>query len=359
MASIRKYKTAKGLAWRVQYRSADGRGRTKRGFRTKTEAEAWANRNAVDLADGEWVASESQKVRVNELVPQWEQRVKGLAVSSQRPIRIAWEKHVRPVWGHRLVRSIRRSEVQGWIDGSLLGASATRRNHGVLAQILDIAVMDGVVRVNPARGLRLPARPPAKQVFLTAAQLWRLAGECSKYGSLVWVLGTVGLRWGEAAGLRVGDVNFLRGRLDVHQNAVTVGSSVVVGEPKTHERRTVAVSAPVLEMLRRECEAKLPAALVWSDASGTPLRLPSVGSWFYEAVARCRAVDCGFPRVTPHDLRHTAASLLVSAGANVKVVQRQLGHKSAAMTLDTYAGLFDGDLDEVAVVMSRVISGQV
>jgi integrase len=60
------------------------------------------------------------------------------------------------------------------------------------------------------------------------------------------------------------------------------------------------------------------------------------------------ASDAEFPRVTPHDLRHTAASLAVSAGANVKAVQRMLGHASAAMTLDVYADLFDDDLDAVA-----------
>jgi integrase len=66
--------------------------------------------------------------------------------------------------------------------------------------------------------------------------------------------------------------------------------------------------------------------------------------WFAGAVARS-----GVPRLTPHDLRHTAASLAISAGANVKAVQRMLGHASAAMTLDTYADLFDEDLDAVAI----------
>jgi Phage integrase family len=56
-----------------------------------------------------------------------------------------------------------------------------------------------------------------------------------------------------------------------------------------------------------------------------------------------------FPTITPHDLRHTAASLAISAGANVKAVQRMLGHAKASMTLDTYADLFDTDLDAVAV----------
>ena len=60
------------------------------------------------------------------------------------------------------------------------------------------------------------------------------------------------------------------------------------------------------------------------------------------------AKQIGMPGLTPHDLRHTAASLAVQAGANVKAVQRMLGHASAAMTLDVYAGLFGDDLDAVA-----------
>jgi len=61
--------------------------------------------------------------------------------------------------------------------------------------------------------------------------------------------------------------------------------------------------------------------------------------------------DDTFPRLTLHDLRHTAASLAVPAGANVKSVQRMLGHASAAVTLDVYADLFDDDLDAVAVAL--------
>ena len=64
------------------------------------------------------------------------------------------------------------------------------------------------------------------------------------------------------------------------------------------------------------------------------------------------AADETFPRVTPHDPQHTAASLAVSTGANVKAVQRMLGHTSAAMTLDVYADLFEDGLDAVAASLS-------
>jgi hypothetical protein len=62
----------------------------------------------------------------------------------------------------------------------------------------------------------------------------------------------------------------------------------------------------------------------------------------------------GLEGLTPHELRHTAASLAISAGANVKAVQRILGHASAAVTLDVYADLFDEDLDTVGASLDRI-----
>lgn len=71
------------------------------------------------------------------------------------------------------------------------------------------------------------------------------------------------------------------------------------------------------------------------------------------ALSSQRRPAAGVPGRTPHELRHTAASLAVSAGANVKALQRILGHASAAVTLDVYADLFDKDLDEVALTLDR------
>jgi integrase len=72
---------------------------------------------------------------------------------------------------------------------------------------------------------------------------------------------------------------------------------------------------------------------------------------FTTAVRDAQSVDDTFPRVTPHDLRHTAASLAAQAGAHVKAVEKMLGHSSAAMTLDVYADLFGDDLVRVAAIL--------
>ncbi|UWH04060.1 tyrosine-type recombinase/integrase [Corynebacterium silvaticum] len=138
------------------------------------------------------------------------------------------------------------------------------------------------------------------------------------------------------------------------------GAEPVESAPKTHERREVSMSLPVCRMLRRQCEGKAQGAWVFERDNGLPLRsVNSSDGLFQAAVEAAKADDSKFPTVTPHGLRHVAAGLLVSDGANVKVVQKQLTHASAAMTLDTYAALFDDDLDSVGSALGEILSGVV
>jgi integrase len=147
----------------------------------------------------------------------------------------------------------------------------------------------------------------------------------------------------------------LRKRTTVSENAAQVGSEIFVGTPKAHKHRRVPLPEFLLPYLARQCEGKGRDELLFPDHDGGHLKSPHPESgWFGKAVAAS-----GVPRVTPHDLRHTAASLAVSAGANIKAVQKMLGHASAAMTLDIYADLFDDDLEAVATALDRRALAQV
>ncbi|CAN3701138.1 Putative prophage phiRv2 integrase [Microbacterium sp. MM2322] len=166
-----------------------------------------------------------------------------------------------------------------------------------------------------------------------------------------------GLRWGELSALRVRDIDMLRRRLAVTENAVRNGADVHVGSPKTHERRSVGFPSFLVLPLARLCEGKAREDLVFGDGLEYMQRPRASGgsrSWFVTALDAA-----GLERMTVHDLRHTAASLAISSGANVKAVQRMLGHASAAMTLDVYADLFDDDVDTVSAALdaarSRVV----
>jgi integrase len=116
--------------------------------------------------------------------------------------------------------------------------------------------------------------------------------------------------------------------------------------------RTVVPPASLKAELEPWMAGKAPTALLFTAPEGGPLWTSNFCKRQLDQAAKQAGLS-----VTPHDLRHTAASLAISSGANVLAVQRMLGHASAAMTLDTYVSLFDSDLEAVAGRLDEAISG--
>lgn len=356
MSSIKSYKTNKGKAWRVQYRSPDGKSRTKRGFRTKNEAQAWSDKNAVSIREQDWINPNSGRVTVTELGNTWLSTLSHVKPSTRELYQQVWRGCVKPEWGLAAVASIKPSEVQRWVSGLEYSPSWVRHAHNVLAQVLDVAVADRRIRENPARGVKLPRKVPTVKVYWTLEQLRLFAAECGDREDLILLLGTSGLRWGEAIALRPCDLSPERNRIHVVRNAAKVGNGIRVGTPKTHERRTVAVASHVMRMLADRCVGLDSEELLWTAQRGGWLRTPGHNTWFDGALKRAMVKDPSLVRVTPHGLRHVAAGLLVNAGANVLAVSRQLGHADASVTLRVYAELFDDGLDSVAAKLDEGFS---
>ncbi len=364
MATVSRYTTAAGTTlWRVRYRTPDRAQTDKRGFRTKRDAEAFAAAIEVAKLRGEYVAPSLGRITIGDLGDAWVTRQRGhLKPNSYRSIETSWRVHVAPRWARTQLSAVAYTDVQAWVAdmAGQRGAKTVRAAHAVLNGIFEDALRDRRLGSNPARGVKLPAIVKHPNRYLTADQLHALAAEAGRYSSLVLFLGTTGLRWGEAAALRVQDVDFLQRRVLVWENATGGGTGTLKGG----RHRTIAVPRFVINELAPTVAGKGREELIWPSQTGGHLKSPSThDSWLSGAVQRCqraaeaaraaearagRPVTPVFPRVTAHDLRHTAASLAISAGANVKAVQRMLGHKSAAMTLDTYADLFDDDLTALA-----------
>ena len=372
MATVESYKTKKGLRYRVRYRKPDGNSTDKRGFTTKDAAREFASEIDVSLRRGDYIDPNAGKVTIGDLGPDWLKRQRAhMKPSAFRSLDSAWKVHVEPKWGSTALYKVKFTNVQEWVAeiGDRRSATIVLTAYGVLARILDDAVRDRLIRDNPARGVKLPRKVPKRNVYLTHLQVRSLATEAGRYFSLILLLSYTGLRWGEAAGLRVKDLDLLRKRATIYENAVKVGGAMVVGTLKGHKHRTVPLPDFLVVELARTCEGKDHDDLLWPSASGKHMGPPSShDSWLSGAVARCQKGAAAareaegknpttppFPRVTAHDLRHTAASLAISAGANVKAVQKMLGHKSAAMTLDVYADLFDDDLNAVAAKLDSVV----
>lgn len=361
MGSITSYETAKGKRYRVRYRKPDHSQTDKRGFKTKRAAELFLASTEISKARGEYIDMSSAKILIGTLGKVWLPSQTHLKPSAFEPIEIAWRLYVEPRWGAVPISDVRFSDVQTWVSQLSQGtaisnhtnpgprsATVVLRAYGVLAAILDVAVRDRRILANPARGVSLPRKVKRPHTYLSHEQVELLAQASGQHATLVRLLSYSGLRWGEAVALRVRDVDTLRRRLNVRENAVRVNGKIIVGTPKNHSARTVPFPDFLTLELARACEGKPPEGLLFGDGLNYLKQPAHRDGWFVSAIRKAKAADPTFATLTPHDLRHTAASLAVSAGGNVKAIQRMLGHSSAAMTLDVYADLFDDDLDTLA-----------
>lgn len=355
MGSTEKYTTKTGRTlWMARYRRPDGLQTKKRGFTRKMDAERFIAEVEVSKAHDAYIAPSDAAVTIDQLGQIWlEHHKQVVKPSTFMPDESAWRVHISPKWGTRKVGSIRHSEIKTWVAEKSKTKSPTlvRRIHGVLSAILDDAVKDRRISANPAKNIPLPKKIRKSRAYLTHKQVEQLAKQAA-YGDYVRFLAYTGLRRGEASGLRVKDVNPVKRRLRIEENAVVISGVINVGTPKNHEQREVPYPAFLDQAIEAAMQDKTPDQLLWGNGIEHQLTGESKDGWFSGAVKRCQAADPSFPKITPHDLRHTAASLAVSAGANVKALQRMLGHASAAMTLDRYADLFDDDLSDVAEALN-------
>lgn len=241
--------------------------------------------------------------------------------------------------------------VREWLSGMVeagLSPSRVRNAHQVLGQVLSSAVEGGKLSRNAAAGVRLPRIVRRDMHFLTAAEVERLAAVIpAPYPPLVRFDAYTGLRAGELAALRVGRLDLLRGVVQVVESATEVNGRLEWGATKSYERRTVRLP----RFLRDELAAYLtdrrhsPTDLVFTMPVGGPLR----ASKWVERYFRPAVHAAGLPEgLRLHDLRHSAASLMIRQGANVKAVQETLGHKSATVTLDRYGHLWPDELEGLA-----------
>jgi integrase len=348
-----------GMRWRARYVGEDGRERT-RAFSRKGEAQHWLNQQVSDQVTGTWTDPSLSGVTFGAMADRWLSTKATRSAKTVAGYRSLLDTVVSPRWARVPLREIRYEDLQVWIsglsaDGSVrfegkgLSASRVRQAHQLVGAVLKFAVKAKHLPANPSEGIELPRLPETEQRYLSHEQLHRVAVASGRLRTLVLVLGYCGLRFGEATALRVSDVDVTARRIRVRRSVTYVRrTGRVEGPTKNHTSRTVPVPALVAKLLATEIADRAPEALVFTSArSGGYLTLAQARYAFTKAA---KAIE-GCDGVRIHDLRHTCAALAISAGANVKVLQKLLGHKSAVLTLDRYGHLFPDDLDAVATAL--------
>lgn len=347
----------KGMRWRARYVDADCR-EVAKGFARKADANKWLEGVTSTIVTGTYVAPGAGAVSVGELHTQWLKTQAHVKDSTKAARASAWSVHVKERWENVAVADVQTSGVRAWVDELREGGAAapTIENAlGVLRMVLALAVEDKRILRNPCVGVKAPRRNHSSRAYLTHQQVDELANALARDGLVVRFLAYTGLRYGEMAALKVRDFDMLRRRVNIRESVTEVAGKLTWSTPKNHERRSVPFPRFLVAELAARMEGRKRDDLVFAAPAGGVLRIATFRTRvFNKAVKELRALDengeptTDWPRPTLHDLRHTAASLAISAGANVKAVQTMLGHKSAALTLDTYADLFPDDLDAVA-----------
>lgn len=353
--------------WLVMYYDRTGQQRSE-SAPTKERAQSRRTELEASLEAGTYVDPAMTKVKLGEMAEKWLESRHDIRPSTWWRYRGLLDNHVLPRWGDLPLTAIESEDIALWVAGLLkshedggsgLGASHARLAFRVLAMVLQWCVPRRL-RINPARGVKLPVVPEAEHVYLTYEQVEVLADAASqlrtKYNqptaasrvnrALILLLAYTGMRWGEAAALRVRHVDLNKRRVRIASTLYEVKGGHVEGLPKSGKRRTVSLPASLVPELRPLVEHRDGDAQVFTTRRGNPLRK---ANWrtreFLPAMEKAKLRTDG---LTPHKLRHTAASLAIAAGADVKVVQQMLGHADAAMTLNIYGHLFPDRLHEVA-----------
>lgn len=276
------------------------------------------------------------RMTVGRALDLWLAGKKGLTTRGYEAAKNA-HAHAYAHWSGLMCDQVRGYDVQAWLVGLDLGPASQSKILQAISGAMKVAVQAGAVDANPCDGVKVGKGDRRGPMFLDVAGLEKVAAECGTYAPMVWLLGTCGLRIGECCRLDVGDVTVRTRRLHVRKS-------------KNGQPRDVPIPRAVLAKLDLTRPKDSP---LFTAARGGRIdqRRWSSDVW---RPARVRA---GFPGLHVHDLRHTAASLMIASGATPKDVQRALGHKSAAMTLDLYAGHWDKALDDVGERMGRMIDG--
>ena len=278
---------------------------------------------------------------------------------------VDYRLRIDPALGHLPLDEVNRRCVEGFV-AELVGAGAgprmLRSAVSTLRRILGAGVEWDLIETNPAARIRLPAAnthaEQAVERVLDRTQLERLVAAAGSVWAetMIRTLGEAGLRRGELIGLRWADVDLAARRLYVRRGVVQVGGLRTERTTKGRRARKAAISGALAERLAAwyaEAVVQDGAAAdgyVWPGRGGRAMNAHSPNQALARALRRAGLVDDeGVALVSPHGLRHTAASLMLAAGVPLIVVSRQLGHANPNITAQVYAHLLgDEQLDQAA-----------
>lgn len=272
--------------------------------------------------------------------------------------------HISPRIGGIGLRKLTPASVQAlYSDLERDGASAYTRRlcHAVLHRALKQALKWGMVPRNVCDAVEPPRVKRNEKIRpLTAEQVGKLLATAAsdRLAALYVVAVTTGMRMGELFGLQWSDVDLEAGAIYIRHALQELNGKLTLGEPKTakSKRRVelpkLAVDALNEHSMRLFAAGRIASGYVFTNTEGNPLRR----SHFHRQDFKPLLKLAGLPNIRFHDLRHTAATLLLLEGVNAKIVSERLGHSQIGITLDTYSHVLPTMQKDAAARLDRLLT---
>lgn len=349
--------------------------------KTQKEVRQKLNQVTAEIDSGDYLEPSGMKLR--DWLDSWMADYSGdKKYSTMKHYRAAFETHIKPHLGDVPLSKLNAVMVQKFYnslshpeDGEKALSPKTVKNvHGILSKAMSQAVRNGLIKFNPCEGAVLPKVRKKEIRPLSNEQvkgLLELADNDEVYGILLKLIVLTGLREAEAMGLTWDCVDFEKGTIMVNkqlQKRPKSAGGMVFSSLKNGKPRLMRPAPYVMELLRQRQEqqrqqrleageaweewhdAQVKGSLVFTTLTGSYLSPQTVYNHF-----KVMAAKLGVPNARVHDLRHTFAVLSLENGDDIKTVQGNLGHATAAFTLDVYGHVSDTMQKASAERMERFV----
>lgn len=280
--------------------------------------------------------------------------------------------YITPALGKTRLRDLNSRQIQRFYNGKVaegVGLRTVQKTHTVIHAALNSARKFGIIPYNPDDATNPPKPKPKTMQFLNQEQI-RLLLEVAKMTkdrnyALYYLAIVTGMRQGELLALKWENIDLDKGILNVKLNLKRIpGGGLMLDKPKTKSSvRSIKIgpeSIKILEAEKQQIAVESEAAadywqaenFVFPSTNGTAMDPSNLIKQFRKLLK-----TAGLPKIRFHDLRHTAASLMLNNGIDVLVASQRLGHAQPSITLDVYGHLMPSIQNEAANILDTLISG--
>lgn len=340
-----------GKYWCAAISLKDG-SRKKKRSKYQYVVREWLQEQKIALESGYHL--NDNNVRFSEFLDYYLDNIAAPTVKPKTLDSYRWliESHIRPSLGSIPITKIDQRDIQDLMSLKLeegLSKRSVQHMHAVVRKALNEALMSGLIYRNPA--LLVSAPRPDKKPFNTLtkeqARLFLESVKDHRWYPIYVLAITTGMRQGEILGLHWESINFENRTLSVQYTLQYSSGHMALSEPKTaSSRRTISLSPFALNVLKYLKKDNGP---VFTTSTGNFVSARNIIRHFHAALEKA-----GLPRMRFHDLRHTAATLLLKENVHPKVVQEMLGHSSIMLTLDTYSHILPDIQQEASDKMEKM-----